>query len=351
MHFTGTTIITNPVLLTEQILITLVFTLCAIPVYIFFDQSIFSSTKGLHSGLPSLIPPKFLGGIKLLGGVSFRTFLLEQETKMRAFAMAMTGLASFLLSFYTAVCVTRWWTMRTSGVGGIKAAVVDLQLLLYQYVTKEERFLSAVQRYGRTSLMLISLWREGRLDELKELFTQNNFLSDEECDLLIQSKHCLHETIWAWQTAVVTSLHKQGAIKSDAIYVLLLRKCLEGRAAAQCIHTHLAVRVPVQYVHLLGLLVKMHNVILAVIMGLLFGAALRTGMGILCVQLFCRTLILPLLFNAILLINCDLSDPFNGGTTDFPTEIYQKTLATDCATVTALSSENLPEWLQGEETA
>merc|ERR1719191_330553 len=125
-------------------------------------------------------------------------------------------------------------------------------------------------------------------------------------------------------------LYKEGKIKNDQIFNLLLERCSQGREAVQLVHTHLAVRIPMQYVHLLGLLVKMHNFVLAMIMGLLFGAALRSHEMIICCQLFARTCILPFLFNAILLINVQLSDPFDGSITDFPVAVYQAALEKDC---------------------
>jgi len=155
----------------------------------------------------------------------------------------------------------------------------------------------------------------------------------------------LHETIWAWQAGIVTMLHKEGKIKSDQLLSLLLQRCSDGRAAVQLIHTHIAVRIPMQYVHLLGLLVKMHNLVLAIIMGTLFGAALRNLEAVVCIQLFGRTLILPFLFNAILLINAELSDPFEGNTADFPGTVYEKGLEKDGQGFVDASA-NLPDWLQ-----
>jgi len=315
------TIISNPVLLAEQVLITILFAGCALPVYIYFKED--------------------------ANDMSLRRFLEKQEGKMRAFAMIITGLAAFLLSFYTSITVGRWWTMRAQGVGAIKTATVDLQMLIYQCVTQEAEVLSAVQRYGRASLMLIFIWRMKELSNMKSIMMERQLLTEQECDLLLKCKHCLHETIWAWQAAIISKLNKQGKIRSDHLLKMLFEKCTEGRAAAQCIHTHLAVRVPMQYVHLLGFLVKMHNVILAVIMGLLFGAALRNGYVILCVQLFARTLILPFLFNAILLINCDLSDPFNGGETDFPGEVYVANIGKDCDGIVDITN-HVPEWLKSK---
>jgi hypothetical protein len=322
------TILANPVLFSEQMLLTFIFAAMAIPVYIFFKEDAAGSD------------------------FSIGRFLRMQENKMRKFAMIMTGLAAFLLSFYTSVCVSRWWTMRTAGVGAIKAAIVDLQMLISNCCRTDDSVLDAIERYGRVSLMLIFLWRQKELEHLKEIFSHDrrNLLTPDECDRLCKCREdnpkcALHEVIWAWQTGIVNTLYKQGKITSEQLYILLLEKCTEGRAAVQCVHTHLAVRVPMQYVHLLGFLVKMHNIVVAVIMGLLFGASLRTGHVILCVQLYARTLILPFLFNAILLINCDLSDPFNGGEADFPGDAYQHNLGLDCKGVVEVA-RNCPKFLK-----
>jgi len=319
------TILRDPVLFVEQTLVVLIFLAAAFPVYYFFKID-------------------FLEGVGKHGDVSLRKWIDAQEDKMRAFAMIMTNLAAFLLSFYTAISVARWWAMRTGGVGGIKAATVDLEWLLYQNVTQEEEVLSAVRRYGRTSLFLIFLWRQDRLGNLKEELTSRDLLYEHEADQLLKWNHCLHETIWAWQGGIVTMLYKEGKIKSDGLFKLLLMRCTEGRAAVQLAHTHLAVRIPMQYVHMLGLLVKMHNFVLAVIMGALFAMALKDNQTIVCVQTFGRIMILPFLFNAILLVNAEISDPFSANASDFPGLVYQDALNKDCkAFVTA--TQHVPEWM------
>jgi len=317
------TILQDPVLLVEQLLITLIFVASAVPVYYYFKLEWTEGKDG--------------------DGLSLRRWLSAQEGKMRAFAMIMTNLAAFLLSFYTAISVARWWAMRTGGVGRIKAATVDLEWLLYQNVTQEEEVLSAVRRYGRASLLLIFLWRQGNLAHMKEELTSRGLLYEHEVDKLFKWNHCLHETIWAWQSGIVTMLYKEGKI-NDELFDLLLRRCTEGRAAVQLVHTHLAVRVPMQYIHLLGLLVKMHNCVLAVVMGAIFAAALRNSQAIICVQTFARTLILPFLFNAILLINVELADPFSGGDTDFPGLVYQGALDKDCKAFVS-ATDNMPDWV------
>merc|ERR1719162_552233 len=320
------TILEDPILFIEQALITIIFLAFAMPVYLFFNSDMAADRHG---------------------AIDVKVWLSTQEDKMRAFAKIMTGLAAFLLSFYTSISVSRWWTIRTVGVGGIKSATMDLQMWVSQFCTREEKVLSAIRRYSRASLILVFLWRRSQHDDpvkLKAQLIGRQLLEPEEVDKLLKWKHCLHETIWAWQAGIVTMLHKEGKIKSEQLLSLLLQRCSDGRASVQCIHTHCAVRIPMQYVHLLGLLVKMHNLVLAIIMGILFGAALRNLEAIICLQLFGRTCLLPFLFNAILLINAELSDPFEGNIADFPGTVYEKALEKD-GQAFVNATNNMPEWL------
>jgi len=323
------TILQDPVLFIEQIIITIIFLGFALPVYIYFKEDLAADRKG---------------------AMDVNDWLANQEPKMRQFAKIMAGLTAFLLSFYTSTSVARWWTIRTGGVGGIKAATMDLEMFTCQFVTQEPEVLNAIRRYSRASLMLVFLWRRGQADpnkpeELKAQLLGRDLLTEHEIDKLLVWNHCLHETIWAWQAGIVTMLHKEGKIPSDQLLSLLLKRCSEGRTAVQLIHTHCAVRIPMQYVHLLGLLVKMHNVVLAIVMGTLFGAALRNSEAVVCLQLFGRTLILPFLFNAVLLINAELADPFEFSMADFPGTAYEKALENDGKAFVA-ASQNLPQWLQ-----
>lgn len=263
---------------------------------------------------------------------------------MRAFSTIMTTLAAFLLSFYTSITVTRWWTIRTAGIGAIRSAAIDLEMFVQQLVTNEDQVLSAIRRYARASLMLIFLWRRKELGEMKETLVGSGALTAEEADKLQEWNTSLHETIWAWQTAIIGVLNAEGKIGSEPLLCLLLGRCSKGRSGAQVIATHLTVKVPMQYVHLLSLLVKVHNVVVAVIMGILFGAAARDGNTIICLQTFGRTCLLPMLFNAILLINAELSDPFDEFGAGFPDHRLDAAIEKD-SKVILQAGENLPRWL------
>lgn len=316
----------DPVLATEQFLLSLIFFMCAAPVYYAFH----------HEGADG-------------GKLSVNHWLDAQEGKMRAFTTIMTTLAAFLLSFYTSITVGRWWTIRTAGVGAIKAAAMELEMFVHQLVTEDEEVLSAIRRYARASLALVFLWRRGETANLKSELVGRGILFEEEADQLLSWNHNLHESIWAWVAAIISMLNDEGKIKGPPFLCLLLNKVSDGRTGVQVIATHLAVKVPMQYVHLLGLMVKIHNVVVAVLMGILFGAAVRDGQVIICCQLFGRTLVLPFLFNAILLINAELSDPFDGGTADFPGLKYDTAIEND-AKAKISAAEAVPKFIAERRT-
>jgi len=172
----------------EQVLVTGIFIASAIPVYIWFNQKVDEVGRG---------------------DPSMRKWIDGQETRMREFAMIMTILASLLLSFYTAMAVGRWWVIRTAGVGGIKAAAVEIEMLLSQSVTSEPQVLDAVRRYARTSLILVFLWRRKHMASMKEELVAMGLLTESECNQLLKWNHVLHETIWAWQSAIIFTLYRE----------------------------------------------------------------------------------------------------------------------------------------------
>jgi len=275
--------------------------------------------------------------------------LQDQESNIRKFSLIMTMLAAFLLSLYTSLMVSRWWAIRTGGVGAMKAATSDILISVSQFVTKDAQVLDAIGRYTRASLRLLFIWRRGNInddDTLHKELVEPGILTNDELDLLMSETWNVNlpESIWAWQVSIIRTLYQEGKIQNDQMLVMLLEKCSEGRAGVQLICTHLSTKVPMQYVHLLGFIVKLHNLIVAVLMGVLFSSALKERNVIVCLQLYGRSILLPFLFNAILVINAELSDPFDGGSADFPMFKYDKSFESDAQCFIEAGSKP-PSWL------
>jgi len=327
------TVIHDMVLFFELFVLTIVFLLVALPLYV--------------------IMAKDMGLVSEADRIRLYNTLTEQEAPMRKFSLIMTGLAAFLLSMYTSLMIGRWWAIRTGGVGAMKTAASELTIMVSQFVTQEPHVLSAISRYARASMRLIFIWRRGDMnndDRLREELVDSGILTDDELDLLVSESwnHNLPESIWTWQVSIIRTLYQDGNIKSDELLVLLLEKCSVGRGGVQCICTHLVTKVPMQYVHLLGFLVKLHNIILAVLMGVLFSTAVVNQNVIVCLQLYARSILLPFLFNGLLVINAELSDPFDGGSADFPLFKYDKSFEIGCAALIETGAK-LPPWLKSRQ--
>lgn len=336
----GGTVLEDSMLFLEQVILTLIFLLGFLPTY--------------------ALQSKQMGMVDQEDRHEAHDKLLDQEANIRKFTLIMTSLSAFLLSLYTSIMISRWWMIRCGGIGAMKAATSELQMHLSQFVTNDEFLLGSIRRYARASLQMIFMWRRGTItkeNELRKELVGPNWskmaidevgliLSSDEVNRLLSEtwNHNLYESIWTWNVCIIETLHREGLINNEPLLVYLLDKCSDARKGVQLIVTHVAVKVPMQYVHLLGFIVKLHNIICAYLMGVLFSSALKERNTITCLQLYGRTLLLPFLFNAILLINCALADPFSGGAADFPKEKYDKGFEGDGKSFLE-AGNNLPEWI------
>ncbi|CAJ1373216.1 unnamed protein product [Effrenium voratum] len=243
----------------------------------------------------------------------------------RHYTEIMTSLAGFLLAFYTSIAVSRWWRLRTEGVGRIWGASSQLMMLLGALVGDHEP-LAAIRRYARASLAIHFLRRRypseymDKLDELEE----REILLEDEMEKLREVGVNLAESVWTWVAQIVVRKARTEQM-SEVMLVHLLQVVEKGRAGAACIGAQMGTPIPLQYVHLMGLLVKTHNVILACACGFQLACmSPRYAVGI-----SLRTFLVPFLYNGILLINAELADPFGGGVNAFSLEKYEKGIESD----------------------
>jgi len=311
------TVLQNPVLWAEMVFEIILFLLITLPMVFF--------------------PPK-----------GYSEWVAGNGEKVRSFTTLMSGLAAFLLAFYTSVTLNRWWHMRNKGIGRIWNACIHLTLLISHFVTQEEQILSAIQRYARASLMLLFMERRGYGHKVQRLVHRNVLTEDEAHKLYLATdkvKQSRPQTMWSWIHAIVAQLNDEGKIQPAPFMPRIVDHCREGTEGVALILHQLSTPIPMSYIHLLGLLVKAHNVCLALLMGLLMADAVRGGYVVLCCQIVGRTLLCPFLYNAILLINDELQDPFSGDSSNFPMLKYDDIMMKDAQSILH-SHEHLPNWIK-----
>merc|ERR1719161_2817821 len=161
--------------------------------------------------------------------------------------------------------------------------------------------------------MMVFIKRRYGAENFKENLTmliERGVLTDDEVKQLQAYNNNLAESIWTWNVNIVTQLYKQGLIKTEYQYTYILERAMLGRSGAALIGAQLGTPIPFQYVHLLGLLVKLHNFFVALILGMQMASSLHESHLMEPIQLVGRVFLVPFLYNSLLLINEQPGRPF-----------------------------------------
>jgi predicted membrane chloride channel (bestrophin family) len=257
----------------------------------------------------------------------------------KRFIGKLSMLATFLLGFYTSEIVSRWWTMRTDGVGKTWGAMRNLSFWIPECVTRDREVNHHIHRYARASLCIAFLEHRSKGFRLEQLVRLELLTSEEVCKLK-QAGSNYAKVLWSWVAAIIWRLMKNKSIQCDNVFAMLMSEVSNGRNGIEVIGTYMGTPVPLPYVHLLGVMVKIHNIVLA----LLYGFTMASCN---CQHVFnvLKVLIIPFFFNALLLINAELMDPLGGDVNDFPLKDYQNKMEEE-ANAFYRCRENRPDWMK-----
>jgi len=313
---------------------------------VFENKGLWTETAGLF-----FVYATVFGLSYVLRWESFNEFVGKEEN-VRAFISMFSTLIGLLLSFYTALNLSRWWQMR-DGVHDIENASAQLVMLLSQTVTKDREVLSAVQRYSRCSLWFIFASSQGHEDQWAHV-VDRGLLTQDEADQLrsLSADKCFvqAETLWSWLAHIVNRLHAQGLTKGPPHFCQLISAVESGRHGVGKIESFLTTMVPMGYVHLLCFMVKLHNCLLAVLMALigvmLLGDSHKISVQVVPLFRTCfRAFFMPFLYNAILILNTDVTDPFGTDSCDFDYASFDISMQETAEAFTSAAT-TVPLWMK-----
>lgn len=280
----------------------------------------------------------------------FKHFVGKEST-IRAFLSMFSNLIGLLLSFYTSLNIGRWWAMR-NGVQDLWTGASKLSVLLANGVTTDRDVLESVQRYARCSLYM--LFRASQKVQNPYLaMRKRGLLKDDELSRLeqlgLRGMYPQASVPWAWMANMVSTLHKQGLTAGPPHYSLLLSTVEQGRSGISTIQMYIETPIPMAYLHVLGLMVKIHNVFIASLYGLICVMHLAGSHGVnevAIVRTVFRAFFMPFLYNALLIINGDLTNPFDGDVGDLSFNQFDACIEAESLTLIE-ASENRPKWMEG----
>lgn len=281
----------------------------------------------------------------------FSSFI-GREQNIRDFIAMFSTLIGLLLSFFTALNLNRWWQMRM-GIHDIQTGTTRLIILISNGVTGDKEVLSAIDRYARTSLYFIFAGCQHIKRPRKEAI-ERGLLTEDEADQLRKlnpnQMFVQAQTLWVWIANLLTRMHRQARTKGPPHYCMLLKAVELGRAGFDHIFTHLETQIPMGYVHLLCWMVKLHNLILVCLMALVSVKHTGGKDGWNEVALFrvsFRAFFMPFLYNAILVLNTQITEPFGTDALDFEFEVFNRNLQHASCTFIA-AAEGVPKWIRDD---
>jgi hypothetical protein len=208
----------------------------------------------------------------------------EDRARFKDIVMDFHTLASFLIGFFVSQCLSRWWSIRSNGIGGLWGNMDDICLLTACYFPKD----TAEDREVREKVLR---WLVLAHELIYKQVQEDSDLSDlERRGLLLEHEHRLIAPLASKSMVVVGWVvsyfgflafgdpSKGGSRLPLAVTVLpqIHRLCLQARDALGTLYTYTDTQVPFRYVHLISLIVWVHNIVQALNSSVVVKQALTT---------------------------------------------------------------------------
>jgi len=258
----------------------------------------------------------------------------------------------FLFGIYLNNVFTRWWTMRTMGIGGLSNSLINLCVIASSHLRgaegKDTRHL--LVRYGLLSHELIYRGARRTDGDLSDL-VDSGALTDEEMRALIDLPGgAKAQGVWAWIQMLMDEQFRMQRIPSG-IQISVQTEITNARTAVKTIFTHLTTPMPFAYVHLMACLVHLNLLLLVLQAGMVCTAAIgkiaiirhSTAAELekadikadteACMLLFAQAVLLimvPMLYLGYLELAYEIADPFGTDPNDFPRAMIHNTLQDEC---------------------
>jgi len=256
------------------------------------------------------------------------------------------SLTNFLLTWYVGQEIARWWRLRTVGVGSIWAASSNISIYLgsifYTDSRQDKKVRNDISRYARASMALLFSRHHQDHFKFKDLNKRGTLTSREISILKKQGSY--PESLWSWIGSYLTDLYRAELV-SPFMYQELLVQVAKGRGGAGLIGAQMGCQLPLTYVHAVNFMVKIQNTVCALSTGYALSKQLwfikdQGGTSHLekvkgwqmtfhIIWGMMSVALTTMIYNAMLIVAAQMSNPFNQDVLSFPGLYYEKGVADD----------------------
>jgi len=230
----------------------------------------------------------------------------------------------FMLGYFVAVSLARWWQLRVNALGRVFDSFVNVSMFVACELNDEKWSDLHLQivKYGIASIEL--LWQAARNEDCLQDLEKKGLLTEQEISGLARQTFFWQRpmTMWAWIMRIcVAALDHNRSIAGLSNHVM--KQCIMAREGMALINAHFDTQLPFAYVHLICLLVNLQNVVFAVVSGMHCAISYSTGNIHATVQQVCACLLIGVVYQAIFGLTYVILDPFGDDALDFPLPAFR----------------------------
>jgi len=243
---------------------------------------------------------------------------------LQALADQVSAFVPFALALFVSLTLSRWWALRVVALGKVFDSLANTCMIVSSELrsSKWKDLRLSIVKYGMASIeLLVQAARE--VEHLEELVTLD-LITESEADFLREYELLWQRpmVIWAWMMhAIIDAMdHDKTPVPSRTA---VIQQCLNARDGMANINMYLDTQLPFAYVHLITLLVNVQNLLMGLKSGLTFAVAIPTNNTFVMLQQVLTTVIIVVIYQALLTISYMIMDPFGDDVLDFPIGAYK----------------------------
>jgi len=232
----------------------------------------------------------------------------------------------FILGLYISLNISRWWVLRTEGLGQVLDASQNVILLMngiFPGVGWGDVH-DQVLKYALASVSLIVNACRGN-ENVQSLGPEGDDLfTNEEMEIIDTVPYRARPVLmWTWILMLLSKVSEEYNINAGK-FRDIAGQCKIARGGISTIWSYLGTQLPFAYVHLVTFMVNLNNFFVAIKCGVLFALALKQKEPSRALNQFFFVCIVPPLYQGLLTISFVIHDPFGEDLLDFPVMAFQE---------------------------
>lgn len=236
----------------------------------------------------------------------------------------------FIFGLFSSLALTRWWSTRTDCVGKVMDATVHLTAALAGWAARKcktsdeydciEQDIVKILKLGVASLQCIAMQSRDNYDCYNNLI-DTELITKEEARVL-EGCHSSAQVCISWVLSLAADILNRLGVPRPNHNPLYMETVMAANAITTREAYH-ETQLPFPYVHMICMLVQIHNTVVSFVDGLHMSLAVHEQMWTVLGIRILHLLLITSMYQALLQVCFLMEDPLGHDLTDFPILQFQ----------------------------